>query len=69
MIRLATFFYVTAAFAFPVRNETRIATSRRPIISLGNITQSALPTAADRALSGPQLGNFPDPTLIWGDGS
>jgi hypothetical protein len=42
---------------------------RRPSLSLSNITRMDLPHA-ERALSGPQMGvNFPDPSLIFGDGS
>jgi hypothetical protein len=41
-----------------------------PRITLENITQVSFDNGLqDRSLSGPQLGNFPDPSLIYGDGS
>lgn len=42
----------------------------RPALSLRNITRMSMEMGS-RDLSGPQMGgvNFPDPTLIWGDGS
>ena len=41
---------------------------RRPTPTLSNITEMHF--LQERSLSGPQLGkNFPDPSLIWGDGS
>ncbi|KAM3550403.1 hypothetical protein MY1884_008266 [Beauveria asiatica] len=42
----------------------------RPALSMRNITRMKIDIQS-RALSGPQMDgvNFPDPTLIWGDGS
>ena len=43
----------------------------RPTLSLGNITKGFMNSdMKGRSLSGPQLGvDFPDPSLIYGDGS
>ena len=43
--------------------------SSRPVIGLTNVTKIDLGDSK-RSLSGPQMGvDFPDPSLIWGDGS
>ena len=41
-----------------------------PILGLSNITRTIASDIKSRSLSGPLLGvSFPDPSIIWGDGS
>ncbi|KAI0098314.1 glycoside hydrolase family 43 protein [Nemania sp. FL0031] len=41
-----------------------------PILGLANITNIGMSDIRGRSLSGPSLGvDFPDPSIIWGDGS
>lgn len=40
-----------------------------PVLSLANITRTSTSSSVSKRLSGPFVGNFPDPSIIWGDGS
>ncbi|KAM3472988.1 hypothetical protein MY8738_008617 [Beauveria namnaoensis] len=64
MTSLVYFLFTIGAVAAPWPSTVR------PALSMRNITRMTIDMQG-RALSGPQIGgvNFPDPTLIWGDGS
>jgi len=62
-------FGLAAAFPTEDRGGSRLRNAM-PVLGLTNITRSATADIKGRSLSGPFMGvDFPDPSIIWGDGS
>ncbi|KAJ8127690.1 hypothetical protein O1611_g5944 [Lasiodiplodia mahajangana] len=54
----------------PTEHMSHAKEDALPILGLANITNIGMSDIKGRSLSGPSLGvDFPDPSIIWGDGS
>ncbi|ORY60258.1 glycoside hydrolase family 43 protein [Pseudomassariella vexata] len=66
------FLALTASLAagFPAGRITTPETRYAPLVGLSNITRTNFDNVKSRSFNGPFIGvDFPDPSLIWGDGS
>jgi hypothetical protein len=61
---------LSAGLALGLPTEHHVEKKFFPTLGLANITRIGVTNIEGRSLSGPQLGvDFPDPSIIYGDGS